>query len=177
MTPAGGIAALVVALLLFLALGWLAMGWLGHWRLNRSSASGRPPDFTFTPWETAAAHEIAAFTTRDGIALHGWFLRHEGERRVIVVMHGYRGEKSDVLGMSTALWRAGWQSVDVGIGDRTGASEPGAPLGGCPCRGLWCDVRAAPGRGMTSNDGAQGGIRPSDVHNCGRKLQSPARAG
>lgn len=108
MTLAGGIAALVVALSLFLALGWLAIGWLGHWRLNRSPASLRPPDFTFTPWETDAAHETAAFTTRDGVALRGWFLRRESERRVIVVMHGYRGEMSDVLGMSTAMWRAGF---------------------------------------------------------------------
>jgi pimeloyl-ACP methyl ester carboxylesterase len=102
------IAAFVVALGLAAALAWLAVGWLGHWRLNRSLASPRPPDFTFTPWETAAAHESVEFTTSDGVSLHGWFLRHEGERRVIVVMHGYRGEKSDVLGMSTALWRAGF---------------------------------------------------------------------
>ena len=108
MSPGAWIAGLVVALALAAALLWLAIGWLGHYRLNRPPRQTRPADFTFTPWETDAAHEIAEFKTSDGVRLHGWFLRHEEESRVIVVMHGYRGEKSDVLGMSTALWRAGF---------------------------------------------------------------------
>lgn len=108
MSPGAWIAGLVVALAAAAALAWLAIGWLGHYRLNRPPRPIRPADFTFTPWETDAAYEVAEFTTSDGIRLHGWFLRHEEESRVVVVMHGYRGEKSDVLGMSTALWRAGF---------------------------------------------------------------------
>ncbi|MGH7565661.1 MAG: alpha/beta hydrolase, partial [Gemmatimonadota bacterium] len=133
------LAALLVALTLTAALVWLAIGWLGHWRLNRPLGSTRPPDFTFTPWETDAAHESAEFTTSDGVALHGWFLRHEGERGVIVVMHGYRGEKSDVLGMSTALWRAGF---DVLLFDFRGRGRSArAPIS----MGLWetADLAAA----------------------------------
>jgi dipeptidyl aminopeptidase/acylaminoacyl peptidase len=110
-SPGAWIAGLVVALAVAAMLAWLAVGWLGHWRLNRRPRSVRPADFTFTPWETDAAHEIAEFTTADGVRLHGWFLRRDGSAdasRVVVVMHGYRGEKSDVLGMSTALWRAGF---------------------------------------------------------------------
>jgi dipeptidyl aminopeptidase/acylaminoacyl peptidase len=136
---AGWIAALIVALALAATLLWLAIGWLGHWRLNRPVTASRPPDFTFTPWETAAAHEPAEFTTSDGVALHGWFLRHEGGRRVIVVMHGYRGEKSDVLGMSTALWRAGF---DVLLFDFRGRGRSSAaPFS----MGLWetADLAAA----------------------------------
>jgi fermentation-respiration switch protein FrsA (DUF1100 family) len=138
-TPAGVIAALVVVLALSLALIWLAIGWLGHWRLNRRTDSNRPPDFTFTPWETDVAHETVAFTTRDGVALHGWFLRHEDERPVVVVMHGYRGEKSDVLGMSTALWRAGFDVLLFDFRGR-GRSAP-APF----TMGLWeaADLAAA----------------------------------
>jgi pimeloyl-ACP methyl ester carboxylesterase len=138
-SPAVWIAALLVALALVAALAWLAIGWLGHWRLNRPPASHRPPEFTFTPWETDAANETAEFTTSDGVALHGWFLRHEGERRVIVVMHGYRGEKSDVLGMSTALWRAGF---DVLLFDFRGRGRSDrAPIS----MGLWeaADLAAA----------------------------------
>lgn len=108
MSPAGWLAAALIALALLGALAWLAIGWFGHWRLNRPPGSTRPPDFTFTPWETDAAHEPVEFESADGVTLRGWFLKHAGERRVIVVMHGYRGEMSDVLGMSTALWRAGF---------------------------------------------------------------------
>jgi pimeloyl-ACP methyl ester carboxylesterase len=136
---AGWIAALVIVMALSAALAWLAIGWLGHWRLNHPPASARPPDFTFTPWETDAAHETVVFTTPDGVELHAWFLCHEGERRVIVVMHGYRGEKSDVLGMSTALWRAGF---DVLLFDFRGRGRSGrAPFS----MGLWetADLSAA----------------------------------
>ncbi|HJU87502.1 MAG TPA: alpha/beta fold hydrolase [Gemmatimonadota bacterium] len=126
MSPGAWIAGLVAGLALAAALLWLAIGWLGHWRLNRPPRSTRPPDFTFTPWETDAAHEVAEFTTSDGVRLHGWFLRHEGESRVVVVMHGYRGEKSDVLGMSTALWRAGFDVLLFDFRGR-GRSAP-API-------------------------------------------------
>lgn len=139
MSLAGWFAALLVPLALVAVLAWLAIGWLGHWRLNRPLGSSRPPDFTFTPWETDAEHESAEFTTSDGVTLHGWFLRHESERRVIVVMHGYRGEKSDVLGMSTALWRAGF---DVLLFDFRGRGRSArAPIS----MGLWetADLTAA----------------------------------
>jgi fermentation-respiration switch protein FrsA (DUF1100 family) len=138
-SPGAWIAGLVAGLALCAALLWLAIGWLGHWRLNRPPRSTRPPDFTFTPWETDAAHEIAEFTTADGVRLHGWFLRHEDESRVVVVMHGYRGEKSDVLGMSTALWRAGF---DVLLFDFRGRGRSGpAPI----TMGYWerADLAAA----------------------------------
>lgn len=108
MSPAIWIAAPLLALGLLAGAAWLGIGWLGHWRLNRPPYSSRPPDFTFTPWETDAAHEVVEFRTADGVRLHGWFLRHEGVRPVVLVLHGYRGEKSDVLGMSTALWRSGF---------------------------------------------------------------------
>lgn len=108
MSPAGWIATALIGLAAAGVLTWLAVGWIGHWRLNRPPGSSRPPEFTFTPWETAATHERVEFPGGDGVTLRGWFLRHEGERRVVVVMHGYRGEMSDVLGMSTALWRAGF---------------------------------------------------------------------
>lgn len=123
MSPAFWIAAPLAALVLLAAATWLGIGWLGHWRLNRPPFSTRPPDFTFTPWETDAEHESVEFMAGEGVWLHGWFLHHEAERRVVVVMHGYRGEKSDVLGMSTALWRAG---LDVFLFDFRGRGRSAA---------------------------------------------------
>ena len=138
MSPGVWIAGLAVALALAAALLWLAIGWIGYWRLNRPPRFVRPAEFTFTPWETDAAHEVAEFTTADGVRLHGWFLRHEDESRVVVVMHGYRGEKSDVLGMSTALWRAGF---DVLLFDFRGrgrsARAPSCAVAPTTCRPAW----------------------------------------
>lgn len=139
MSPGAWIAGLAVALALLAALSWLAIGWLGHWRLNRPVRFARPAEFTFTPWETDARHEVAEFTTSDGVRLHGWFLRREDQSRVVVVMHGYRGEKSDVLGMSTALWRAGFSVLLFDFRGR-GRSGPAAIT-----MGLWetADLAAA----------------------------------
>jgi len=147
------IAVPLIGLALLAGAAWLGIGWLGHWRLNRPPVSSRPPDFTFTPWETDAEHESVEFRTAEDVRLHGWFLRHESERRVVVVMHGYRGEKSDVLGMSTALWRTGfnvflfdfrgrgrsapapfsmgyWETADLGAAlDWVEARVPGAVIG------------------------------------------------
>lgn len=87
---------------------WLAIGWLGAWRLNHPPARGPATEFTFTPWELDVPHEVARFRAADGVELFGWFLPRPGERRVVIAMHGYRGEMSQVLGISSLLWRAGW---------------------------------------------------------------------
>ena len=40
--------------------------------------------------------------------LAGWWLRRPESDRVIVGCHGYRGRKSDLLGIGAALWRHGY---------------------------------------------------------------------
>src|SRR5260370_3509446 len=40
--------------------------------------------------------------------LEGWWLGHPATRRVIVGCTGYRGSKSLLVGIGTALWRAGY---------------------------------------------------------------------
>lgn len=91
------------------ALVWLALGWFGAWRLNRSRI--RIPgseELTFTPYELDVESEPARFETDDGIELSGWFLPRPESRRAVIAMHGYRGEMSQVLGISSLLWRAGF---------------------------------------------------------------------
>lgn len=124
--------ALLAVLLLLAAVAltvWALIGRLGAWRLNRHAP--RFEDGMFSPFELAVDSEEAAFTAADGVTLRGWFLPRAETRRVVVVMHGYRGNKSHVLGISSHLWRAGF---NVLLFDFRGRGESDlAPIS----MGLW----------------------------------------
>lgn len=145
------------------ALAWAAVGWLGAWRLNRAPLlAGAGTAFTFTPWELDVDHETVTLVTADGVPLHGWFLPRPDRRRSIVVLHGYRGDKSQVLGISSALWRQGFNVLLFDFRGR-GSSGP-APIS----MGLWevADLTAAldwmadrvPGAGIGLIGYSMGGV-------------------
>ena len=65
--------------------------------------------YTMTPFETGADFEQVSFPqVRGGQLLHGWWFPRPETRRVIVGCHGYRSSKSELIGIATALWRAGF---------------------------------------------------------------------
>ena len=96
------------------AAGWVLMGvGLGvgalagftTWTLN---GPRRPwPNYTFTPFEVGARSEDVAFTAADGVSLSGWWLDQPASSTVVVCPHGHRGNKSDMLGIGSGVWRAG----------------------------------------------------------------------
>lgn len=63
--------------------------------------------FAFSPWEVQVPHEPVAFQTADGITLRGWWFPRDETRRVVIGLTGHRGVKQDLLGIGSALWRAG----------------------------------------------------------------------
>jgi dipeptidyl aminopeptidase/acylaminoacyl peptidase len=65
-------------------------------------------DFMFTPWEFQADYEELDLVTADGVAFGAWFFRHAGSPQVIVVSPGHKGRRQDLLGISVALWRKGF---------------------------------------------------------------------
>ncbi len=62
----------------------------------------------FSPWEMGVPYEDIAFPADDGSILRGWFLPRPESNRVLVGLSGYRGQRADLLGIGTALWRAGY---------------------------------------------------------------------
>jgi pimeloyl-ACP methyl ester carboxylesterase len=128
-------AAIVAALagllvLAALVLGaWMIIGWVGASRLNRHLP--RFEDSMFSPFELGVDGDEVTFATRDRVTLCGWFLPRPSHRRVIVVLHGYRGNKSHVLGISSYLWRTGFNVLLFDFRGR-GASDA-APIS----MGLW----------------------------------------
>lgn len=65
-------------------------------------------DYTFTPFELDLPAETVEFSPRQGShKVSGWFIPCEGATTTILVCPGYRSSKTDMLGISHFLWKAG----------------------------------------------------------------------
>ncbi len=65
--------------------------------------------YTFSPFELDLPAEEVTFAPLHGEhRVSGWYIPAVGATATIIVCPGYRGQRSDVLGMSTMLWRAGY---------------------------------------------------------------------
>ena len=74
--------------------------------LNRP-LPGMPEEYTFSPFETQAEFERVSFRAPDGVTLRGWWLLRPESDRVVIGLTGHRRAKHDLLGIGSALWRAG----------------------------------------------------------------------
>src|SRR5207237_3632327 len=81
-------------------------------------------DFMFTPWEFQADYEEVDLVTADGIAFGAWFFRQSGSPQVIVISPGHKGRRQDLLGISVALWRKGFNVLCYSYRGMPG-SDPG----------------------------------------------------
>lgn len=87
------------------ALGATALAGYVGWHLN---APRRPwLSYTFSPFEMGAAAREVAFTATDGVQLAGWLLPRDDSDHLVIVCHGFRGTKADMLGVGSGLWREG----------------------------------------------------------------------
>ncbi|MBA2564698.1 MAG: alpha/beta fold hydrolase [Gemmatimonadetes bacterium] len=90
------------------ALAWLGGGLFVSWRVNRFPRHMRRA-FTFTPWELQVPHRTVGFVARDGVRLSAWYLPPESsDAPRVIVLHGYRGNRAEVLGIGSHLWRSGF---------------------------------------------------------------------
>jgi uncharacterized protein len=62
----------------------------------------------FTPFETGVTWEDVAVPATDGSRMPGWLLVRGPDAPAILACGGHRGKRSDLLGISSALWRAGF---------------------------------------------------------------------
>lgn len=93
------------------ALGASATGLLGGsawlaYRLTHPRARVDMPGVRLLDWSPAAPEEVE-FASRDGIRLRGWFLTADGSDDVVILCHGYGGNRFQVHDMALALWRRG----------------------------------------------------------------------
>jgi uncharacterized protein len=90
-------------------LAGMGLGYVTARVLTAPRRSGVYDDYVVSPFETGADFEEVAFAPRTGDhLLHGWWLPRPESHRVIIGCHGYRGGKFELVGIGTALWRAGF---------------------------------------------------------------------
>lgn len=72
-------------------------------------------EYLLSPFETGAEYEDVTFPSANASErpagermLHGWWYPRRDTTRVVICCPGYRGTKSDLIGISMALWRAGF---------------------------------------------------------------------
>lgn len=64
--------------------------------------------YTFSPFELGIPAEEVAFHSLQGEhKVSGWYVPYPGATSTIILSPGFRGNKSDVLGLSALLWKAG----------------------------------------------------------------------
>jgi uncharacterized protein len=68
-------------------------------------------DFTFTPFEFQADSEEAELVTADGISFGAWHFRQPGSPQTVIVSGGHKGQRTNSLGISAALWRKGFNVI------------------------------------------------------------------
>lgn len=92
-----------------LALGTVGAGYYAVHVLTAPSKPRPDEEFNLTPFETGVPFEDVRFPA-DGSdhLVSGWWLVRPETNRVIIGCTGYRSRKSDLIGVSSALWRAGF---------------------------------------------------------------------
>jgi fermentation-respiration switch protein FrsA (DUF1100 family) len=68
-------------------------------------------DFTFTPFEFQADSEEVELVTADGISFGAWYFRQPGSPQTVIVSGGHKGQRTNSLGISVALWRKGFNVI------------------------------------------------------------------
>lgn len=85
-----------------------ALGAIGLVAAARISGPQRPTiSYAMSPFEIGVEVEDVFFEAADGTRLAGWWFDNPGSERVVVISHGHRGSKADLLGIGPGLWRAG----------------------------------------------------------------------
>jgi len=81
---------------------------------RRAFVPARPAfldDFTFTPFEFQADSEEVELVSADGISFGAWHFRQPGSPQTVIVSGGHKGQRTNSLGISAALWRKGFNVI------------------------------------------------------------------
>lgn len=74
-------------------------------------ASGECSAYNFSPFELGIPWQQVRLPTANGETLSGWWLIRPESKRVVICCHGYRGNKTDLLGVGAGLWRNGYNAL------------------------------------------------------------------
>lgn len=116
-----------------------------YWHAFRPVHWGEDAERGWTPADLGVPHESLETRTRDGLRLIAWYL--PGNRpAAVVVSGGHRGRAGDVLGISSALQRAGFHVVVYGWRGTPGSDPAAHTLGVYERRDLEAAIDAVTAR-------------------------------
>jgi uncharacterized protein len=103
-------------LLLFLALLVAGFGWKTRDEAHRLVTNARDTRKVArtTPAERQLPFEDVSVTTKDGQRLHGWYIPAAGPATIIVA-HGYKDDRSSMIGVADILHRHGYRVLVAGF--------------------------------------------------------------
>ncbi len=106
--------ALRAGLLVFLALLVAGFGWKTRDEAHRLVTNARDTRkiARTTPAERQLPFEDVSVTTKDGQRLHGWYIPAAGPATIIVA-HGYKDDRSSMIGVADILHRHGYRVLVV----------------------------------------------------------------
>jgi uncharacterized protein len=79
-------------------------------RVTKPTLRRRPATHVFTPWEYGVPFEQVEIPCGD-LALDAWYMERDPNAPVVMVLAGHGGSKSDLLGISSYLYRAGFNCL------------------------------------------------------------------
>ncbi|HEX6543402.1 MAG TPA: alpha/beta fold hydrolase [Ktedonobacterales bacterium] len=88
--------------------GGASIGYYVAMSLTKPQRPNITDQYTMSPYETGVDFEEVTFASHGEHTLHGWWLNRPETNRVIVGCAGYRGSKSQLVGIGSMLWRAGF---------------------------------------------------------------------
>jgi len=98
-----------VALALLVA--YTLVSYAVYWRAFVPARPAFLDDFMFTPFEFQADSEEVELVTADGVSFGAWYFRQPGSPQTVIVSGGHKGQRTNLLGISAALWRKGFNVI------------------------------------------------------------------
>src|SRR6056297_171886 len=144
--------ACIIGLLLIMGLGVMLPVYVA-WSVNQRPRRTFLDDYFITPYELQVPFENIGFETSDGLILRGWWMQGRSGNIVLGCL-GKDGTKDDLIGVGTAIWRAGHSVFLFDCRDRGESESAPRTLGYIEC----LDVEAAVKYAKQRQPGAKLGV-------------------
>jgi alpha-beta hydrolase superfamily lysophospholipase len=90
----------------------VGLGYIVAVALTRPRKPSPLDDYVMTPYETGADFEPVTIPSSAGEhEIQGWWFPRPETNRIVICCSGYRATKSELLGIATFLWRAGFNAL------------------------------------------------------------------
>lgn len=129
------------------------------------------PAYFYTPYEFGIPYDSVRFFNVDGMELRGWWLDRPATNKVVMVCSGYGRNKSDLLGIGSYLWRAGYNCFLFDFRDQGESEVAISTIGHYECD----DMEAAIDYALWRKPGAEIGLMGYSMGAAASIMTAPRR--